>query len=507
MGIKKLLLGFALIGAAYFIGSIILIPGYAFVHPDFHDNILQEGLINGINIQLSDILYSMQPRAPGEFRPRFLAYLIITFDQKIRLFLQQYFLIPPVFSFLNWLLSLVIAPILLYKLIINLTLSKVAALSSLLVYITSIGYLSSFGMLLISGKFLSGLIYILVLYLASCLTKSELLIHSPGGLKYLILMALFIGLFFDEMSLYAFFLLPIFFPFLFFRQLKKLDRDFFKNILFYILPFGFFLIFVSLIYPIVWKKYFGTEFYYFQNIFAIGSHKYGAQSFLVGPNGYFSLIQILQNFINLMGLSLVPHYLTGFIESSFGKYPGSQVINFYQISIVLSFILIIVTAIARDVSSRLLIKAAINVIAFTIFLSLVNIRQFPIVTGYYYGSQFAVIFSLLIAGLAGNGIRKLNYYKNLSFIIVLYISCTQIVNFIPIQEGWMNMHNNLITRKRYESRYYFNDQKVNYNELLLIRKLWVNMELDEYLKDNSISSGALYLVVELNTLSKYQKNK
>ena len=507
MSIKKLVLIIALIGAAFFIGSIILIPGQAFVHPDFHDNILQEGLINGINIQLSDILYSMQPRAPGEFRPRFLAYLIITFDQKIRLFLQQYFFIPPVFSLLNWLLSLVVAPILLYKLIVNLTASKVAALSSLLVYITSIGYLSSFGMLLISGKFLSGLIYILVLYLASCLSRHELLIRSPGRIKYLILIVLFIGLFFDEMSLYAFFLLPIFFPFLFLGKFKKIDQDFFKNTVFYILPFGFFLIFVSVIYPLIWRNYFGTEFYYFQNTFAVGSHKYGAQSFLVGPNGYFSLIQILENFINLMGLSLVPHYLTGFIESPFGKYPGSQVINFYQISIVGSFILIMVATITRVAGNRLLIKATINIFAFTIFLSLVNIRQFPIVTGYYYGSQFSVIFSLLMAALVGSSVRRLAYYQNLFLIVVLYISCTQLINFLPIQEGWMNMHNNLITRKRYESRYSFNDQKVNYNELLLIRKSWENNELDQYLKDHSISSGALYLVVELNTLSKYLKNK
>jgi hypothetical protein len=507
MSIKNLLLKIALISTTFFIGGLVLIPGHAFVHPDYHDNILQEGLINGINIQFSDILYSMQPRAPGEFRPRFLAYLIITFDQKIRLLVQQYFYIPPVFSLLNLLLSLIIAPIMLYKLVFNLTSSKTAALSSILVFVTSIGYLSGFGMLLIFGKFLAGLVYISVLYLSSCFSKHQLLIDTPGVKKYIILIVLLIGLFFDEMSLYAFILLPIFFPYLFIDRIQKFNRVFFINFLFFLSPFILFLIFVSVVYPLVWKHFFNTEFHYFQNTFAFGTYKYGAQSIFVGPNGHFGLMQIFENFVNLVGLSTVPHYLTGFAESPFGEYPGSQITNLYQISIVVSFILFVIIVIAKDRSSTLLVKATLNLIIFIIFLSLVNVRQFPIVTGYYYGCQFSVFFSLLIATLVNSKLLELFLFRNLIISVVMYVSLTQITNFIPIHEGWMRMHNDLIARKRYESRYSFNDKKVDYNELLLIRSAWKRNELDQYLKNNSISSGALYLIVELNTLTKYLEKK
>src|SRR4051794_11639997 len=64
---------------------LVVTPGAAFVHPDFHDNTLQEAVLNGLSFQWSDFLMSLQPRAPGEFRPRFLAYWLMAIDQKTRL--------------------------------------------------------------------------------------------------------------------------------------------------------------------------------------------------------------------------------------------------------------------------------------------------------------------------------------------------------------------------------------------------------------------------------------
>src|SRR6187399_1073350 len=71
---------------------VVLLADYRnlFVHPDYHQAILKESLRSGLAIGPQDVVNSLQLRAEGESRPRFLAYFIQAIDQKLRLALYEW---------------------------------------------------------------------------------------------------------------------------------------------------------------------------------------------------------------------------------------------------------------------------------------------------------------------------------------------------------------------------------------------------------------------------------
>lgn len=516
--VGRLILCAAAALAVVYIFYLILMPGEAFVHPDFHDNILQEAIRDGLSFHSSDFFWSFQPRAPGEFRPRFLAYGLMTIDQKIRLILDNYLLLPSTTLVVEWLLQIVLAPYLLYRLVVNLTNNRWAGFAGAIVYVTSIGFLSGIGMLLLQGKVLVNLLYIGALYLMSRISEragsqSLSFYQVPGWEKYALLLVVFAGCFLDEMALFVFILLPALFPHLFLAtsagsQIPRAaaPRRTVIGLGLYALPGVLFLLVVLVIMPVMWRTYFDRDFDYLGNALVIGQNTYGAKSVFSGPNGQFGLQQLYDNFMTLFGMSLVPEQISGFIKSPFGDYPGTQINNAAKFAIfILAFGMLGWLAwISPSRAGVYLRRALVATALFLVFLCLVMIRQFPVVTGYYYGAPFAAMFALPV-GLAFAAAANLRPYAQvIAAVAVLWIAAVQIDNFTSIQRGWRYTHYELVVRPRYEKQFKLNEQQVTWRELSDMWSAWRAGALNDYFANHTISTGAVYLAAELRTIDRYR---
>jgi hypothetical protein len=75
----------------------------SFVHPHRFENHLPALVPQHLALQWRDLVLPFQEFAPGEFRPRFLTYLIILLELKLRLAFYRFGVLHPTFS-LSWIL-------------------------------------------------------------------------------------------------------------------------------------------------------------------------------------------------------------------------------------------------------------------------------------------------------------------------------------------------------------------------------------------------------------------
>src|SRR5450631_938041 len=283
ISIEKLILLIAGVLSLAFLLRLFLVYDDSFVHPDFYRYILQETLRDGLPIQWHDVVNSLQLRSPGEFRPRFLAYLIQAIDQKLRLLSYEHVLTPPTLSPISWVLELLVGPYFLFRAAVNLTASRRAAVAATVVYLSTTGFLSGVTMVLLQGKNLSNVVLILCIYFASDIAKKtageQYLCRAPGIQKYVLLGIMFLGLFLDEMPIFAFVAIPALFPKLFFpRGLRNPEwREWLLNALFFCLPALLFVAIVLFVVPQITQKYFGFRFDYLGNTLLVGENKRGAK--------------------------------------------------------------------------------------------------------------------------------------------------------------------------------------------------------------------------------------
>jgi hypothetical protein len=514
---RRIPLELAVLGAAgavsvACIAWLLLFPDNSFVHPDFYRYILPESLRDGLPIQWRDFANSLQLRSPGEFRPRFLAYLIQAFDQKIRLYLYDKVIVPPNFSPISLLLELVVGPYYLFRTVQNLTQDRRAAVAATVVYASTIGFLSGLSMTLLQGKNLSNVAAILCLYVASKIgmAASEpglLLVESPGASKYLLLLFLFLGLFLDEMPVFSLALIPILFPRLFlpsgFRDVSW--RRLTLNFLFYAIPVIAFLLVVLVVVPPMTEALFGFRFDYLGNTLLIGPNTRGAKSLLEGPYARFSWRLVFDNTMTLFGFAAVPSELSPFIKSSYGEYPGTQVNNGVKWAAVLC-----TTAVTGLLATRGRAPARYGLramplafAALVVFLALLLVRHIPIATGYYYGAIFAVVFALFV-GLSYGAIEEGRpALRILAAATVLGLAVTGALNFSKVNRGWIVTHNETLTRAAFGSSIRLAEpRELQWRELLAIWRAWKRGRLTEFLDETPISTGAVYLVAELQALDR-----
>lgn len=486
-----------------------LLPQNVFVHADYHRYILRESVSDGLRIQWYDVINSLQLRSPGEFRPRFLAYGIEALDQKIRLSLYDHLLVHPTVAPIAWFLQLVVGPFVLFHLIRNLTGCVFAAIAGIAVYLSSIGFLSGFTMGLLQGKALSNVVYIIALYLGSRIklraAPGDFLYQVHGIEKYLVLCVLFLGLFLDELPLFVFVLLPVVFTSLFvdIQRPWAQRRRVLINAGFFSIPFVLFLIVVVLIVPIVTRKYLGFDFDYIGNTLVVGENKRGAHSILSGPYADFSFALVWENFTTLFGMALAPWQLSPLLKSPHGDYFGSQVNNFPKIVILIAFFsAAVILAYRRDLPFGGVLRGILAAAPlFMLFLTLLLIRHIPISTGYYYGCTFAVLLALIAALCCGATSRVWHRARIMAAGAILAIVVIQIDNFIPINRGWIQTHNDM-TRNAFSGELHLGKSGVRYRELKAIWQVWREGRMEEYLKTANISAGAVYLVFELRTIDR-----
>jgi hypothetical protein len=494
-----------------------------FVHPDYHQSILRQSTNGGLGFGVQDLINSFQLRSENEFRPRWLAYFIQAIDQKVRLFLYDYMPVHPTVQPLAWLLQLVVAPFCLYRLLKNLTADRLAGLAGVAVYLSSIGFLSGFTMALLQGKTLSNVVFLIALYAASVaarrLQSDQLLIESPGISKFLLWLALFVGLFVDEMPIAAFAIVPLVFWSHFLPAWSGTTRPwrariaaFFSNGIVFMLPFVVFVVIAVVVAPIMTRYFWGYDFDYLGDTLHLGGNTRSGTSLTDGPNGSLTLGLVFENLTTLFGLSLVPWWISPLTQSRFGEYPGGQVTNLPKIAILLLFFGFAGVAAWRTHGSlgRSLQGLLIAIALFIFFLSILSIRHIPIVTGYYYGAGFAALFALLIGMLFKGSTLMLPNARPFAALAVVAIVAIQIINFAPINDGWVFMHNErgmrvLVARMRpgLQKRLPLTPPKdLSASELNSIWTAWKRDRMDDYLKDNKVSPAAIYEVFELRELDR-----
>jgi len=477
-----------------------------FVHPDWFRYILPESLRYGLSYTPADLLGALQPRAQGEFRPRFLAYFIQAVDQKTRLYLYQWGPVHPTLAPVAWSLQLVVAPWCLYRLLVNLTADRGAALAGVAVFLTGIGFLSGFTMGLLQGKPLSNVALLTALGAASeafrQLRPGQVLAAAPGAAKYLMLLALGLGLFVDEMPIIVFMILPL----IFFTAFIPTERGvrgigtIVRNGIFFSIPVVFFLVFVILIVPPITEAAFNCRFDYLGNTLLIGENKRGAVSLLQGPTARWTPSLMLENFTTLFGLSLAPYYISPFIMAQHYAYPGGQETNLPK-----AITILVIVGIAAFIAWRSrgpfanhLRGLLVAIPVFFLFLSLLQVRHLPVSTGYYYGAIFTGLFAILV-GLMVKGVTLVwPASRPLAALAVLAIVGIQLVNFQPINRGWLVTHNDVLTRGAYSATVNFNDQPdLTPEELQAVWSAWRDGNLDGYVADHGVSAAAYYAVEEL----------
>jgi len=512
VSLEMALLCVAGIASIVYVACLLLVPDNSFVHPDFYRYILPETLRDGLPFQWRDFVNSMQLRSPGEFRSRFLAYLIQAFDQKIRLSLYDHVLVLPSFSPLSWVLELVVGPYYLLRAVENLTQDRRAALGATIVYTSTVGFLSGLTMILLQGKNLSNVAVILCVYLASEIAwqtrQSPCLLSQSRGLqKYLLLLFLFLGLFLDEMPLLTLALIPLLFPGLFLPwPLQYFDwRKLLLNAAFYAIPVFAFLLVVLVAVPPITEAFFGFRFDYLGNTLLIGPNTRGARSLLEGPYARFSWRLVYENAMTLFGFAAVPSELSPFVKSDHGDYPGTQLNNPFKWAVLFCTIAVgCVLALRGKAPARYKLRTMpLSFLGFFLFLTLLLVRHIPVATGFYYGAIFAVLFAMFV-GLGYGAIAENRAHLRIAAAAtVLALAIVGMLNFSKVNRGWIVTHNEGLTRASFGSVVRLAEpRELRHHELQAIWRAWKDRRLTEYLDETPISTGAVYLVAELQALER-----
>ncbi|HZO26493.1 MAG TPA: hypothetical protein VFH48_10945 [Chloroflexota bacterium] len=508
--------------AAAVVHFFLLITDYRalWVHPDNHQFILKESLRGGAAIGLIDFPNSLQLRAPDEFRPRFLTYYLIAIDQKIRLFLYDWMPVHPTLTPVAWAANLA-ALYFLYRLLVSMTGDRLAGLAGLAVYWSATGLLSGFTMNFMPGKTLSNMALIMSLYFAVEAMKrarpGQLLMESPGWSKYLLLVMIFVGLMLDEMPIALLFIVPLvvwsaFVPRFPWKPPAAQLVRFVKNGLFFAIPTVAFLAFVVVIVPPITEALFDYRFDFLGDMLLINNTR-TAPSLEAAVTGGLQPWIFVGNVTTLFGLSLVPWPVSPFIITINGTWPSGQETNLPKIVLLALFFAVTLYIAVKSTGPWVpyLRGLLVALPIFFLYLSLLMVRHVPVVTGYYYGAIFASVFALLVGLLVAGASQLVPWGRIASAVVVAAIVGVQIANYGPLNDGWRVTHDEGLTRERMAKARENRDRRIPLlaeprdltpDEVRAIWTAWKQDQLDRYLRDNKVSSAAVYEVVELQDLDR-----
>jgi hypothetical protein len=510
--------------AAAIVNMVLLVTDYRqlWVHPDNHQFILKESLKDGLAIGLVDLPNAFQLRAEGESRPRFLTYLFLEIDQKLRLMLYDWLPAHPTVAPAAWLANIVAGTFCLYRLMVNVTGDRLAGIATLAVYLTGTGFLSGFTMHFMPGKTLSNTTLIVALWAASEAVKrlrpGQLLAQAPGPHKYVMLAIIVIGLFLDEMPITTLFLLPLVFWSAFvpprpWAPVTAHLGAFVKNGLFFAIPVLVFLVWVLVVMPPLTQYLFGFRFDYLGDTLLTGGHNRTAPSLGAAVTNGLDPEVLLGNVGTLFGVSLVPWFVSPFVLTVNGTWPEYQVTNLPKVVILVLFfgLAIVVSVRSRGPFATHLRGLLVALPIFIIFLSLLMVRHIPVVTGYYYGAIFAAIFAVLVGMLLSGISRIAPAARPIAALAVLAIVGVQMVNYRTLNDGWIVTHNEGLTRDRMAKAQTNRDRRIpispqprdlTSDEVRAVWTAWKENRLDRYLREHPVSSAAVYEVVELQEIDR-----
>ena len=508
------------------------------VHPHVIYDIMPYFTKDGIGFTWHDLVKPFQEMGnPGEYRPRFLTYLISLVDIKLQLFSYQYFLVHPTAS-ISWILSLFIAPVYLYKLLRHFTHSTKAQVAGIIVYLSSMGFLSGFSTMLVPGKMLTNTVFILSIYwmvqIQKLQTGRQLFFEVSSRYKAILFLIVFLGLFLDELSFMLFFLLPILFLELFYLPVWSKDDIYrtIKNIIYFGFPFFLFLLVVLFVVPILTEYFWNYDFRYLTSLSGASETAKGAKAFFTNACGDSLLVALYKNFMNLFGAAMVPYQISPLIPSII---PGdgchgmfAQENTFLKSLMFLTiFPALFFYAFRNRFQNPFTVRLIVVILVFIGLETILHKRHIPIINGYYYGGCFSVLFSILAGNLYSVAGKHLRMHRILASVGLLVLITVQINNFKTMNKTWIVSHNNW-TKNRYGLPYENWDEKklrtmfdspeikkqyeapypvrientglLSRAELRRIYDSWKAGLLQEYLNQNGISSGAVYVLFYLKNI-------
>jgi hypothetical protein len=508
-----------LTAAVFAITLMLMVPfvadyGLSFVHLHRFENHLGMLVTKSLAPERADVIKIFQDFG-GEYRPRSLNYAIVLLDLKLRLAFYSLGVLHPTFS-LAW-IGLGLSAFLIYQLACSCTQDRSVALLTTCIFVTNTGFLSAITMSFMPGKPLSIVAIVLALWTMSRLSlgarAGELLHQTAGRAKYSLWAIMFLGFLLDEVPLFIIPVLPVLFLELFIggKRHRRGWSDIARTVGFYLVPFCAFLMFALIVVPIITRRYYGFTFDYLSTLIGFGGGAAGAKSLFEGPYGGFSLGTLFTNFVTLFGLSLVPWPLSNLVGNpGTGGVLSSEAIRWPSLTI-LAFLLTAICWLAARTTGqrgryfrRLLVVAILSVL----FESLLNARHVPYISGYYYGSAFSAFLSLLLAFSLAE-VNRLHRRLAASALIALGVVVIQIVNFYPLNDSWIYLHNEVMDRPRHMKTINLSadERRVTAAELSSIWRAWRLGHLNEYVEAHPISTGAIFMVVELRWLDHLRKQR
>lgn len=445
-------------------------PDMSWVHPHYYYDILPQSLANGSQIKFRDLIDIFQPRQDFEVRSRFLNYLILSWDQKIRIFIHGNFFIPsnflPIITSLN-----ILSCFMFYKIVLNLFEKKNLAKIGTAIYIVSIGFYSLIGNVYMAAKPVSSF---LVIY--SMLVATEYIKDKISSKKFILINSILIclGLFTDEIMLIVIInYLFLFFTFYLKRQnytptidhkippkvkkalgIRKPDTNYdfqvFKKIRVIFASFfasiAIWAMAITFLVPMLTKKYFGWDFPFWQfnlnlknDINFGGGYPEGTQTNLL-----FIMKSGLDNFFNILTYQFLPIGLFRTGESpdlaygqpnSLYRYGNPNMAGWLLVAIVILYLLYLLLYKRKK---DLLYSFGILTLSI-LFFSVLQIKHVPKISGYVYGAAISIYFTLFIVIL----IDKLSSKKDNNFgvyLLTLIIIFTQFVNGNEFNSRWDIFH-------------------------------------------------------------------
>lgn len=491
-----------LLAIAVFVYWLLFADAFAWVQPEYFLRWLPNSLANGFDLQWRDLGQALNASGlDGSPRPRFLSYLLSAITAKLRIMAYDYIVPPPNLSPV-FVISIIASPVLFYKFALNFFRDRATAVTSTLLYLTSVGFISSTSFLYHPGKSLVNVAALLLLWALASINLTSRPFGHPINRQVLAVMFLnMIGIAIDETYFLISLCAVLLFPRLFFsgcRRGNALSLAI-KPLVWYFAPYLAFLVFIVVVAPLISSKIGMTSGGYFGYLYGVTQAYYFSQPIgaATEPLWYTSAISLYQ----VIERAVFPAYL-------FSIYHIEPFLRFcYRggiIAIVVAATFVLYrrgerasSVGARAIQSRdhVFIRLVGSFIAF-VFVSTAVQRLHPsgTISGYIYGSMVSIFISLMIAFLfAGPHVR---HYIPFHALVIVFAICSvsngyestvgndynHAIYVAQVHNGDVNHTYPFMTKDRFpdiqldaaKNRGPFHDNHGQRAEMERIRRLWRN---------------------------------
>lgn len=519
-----IIVGAALIAVVHFV-MLALDDGSCWVHPIFYANILRQSTVNGLGFEWGDFVTLFVQRAPEESRARLLNYLVMGWDQKLRLALYDHFLVHPSLMPITSFFYLIVSPPLFFAAAWTASRCKRAALATVAVYLGSVGFLSSFAMNFMSAKPLSMLGYIATIWLAGWIDRrsedGRLLMETKGGAKYCLLAMLFLGFYVDETMFFAFLLPPILYPRRFFANLRTERWRMLLNFALYGVPVVIFTVTLVTAIPYMTKTYCGWTFNYFKSNANLSNQiSYGAEYPAdMKPGVKFITWAFFANGKRLLETSLLSWPYTVAI---FNGPPGNGLYSLGPVPSLLSCVLFLgliasqIALVRRSGPRGLWLRRLWTAAAFYVaYLTMLQLKHIPVVCGYNYGSTFTVLFSLILGETVHLLLDEGGKWRWVGPVLVVYVVLVQISNFHRLNHNWDMRHRGWAEARIEPGKPPFPRRVIDVDHHRDITRVereaiwlaWKERRLDAYLREKNVPTHLVAMIFELDEIDYWRQKQ